>query len=92
MEVSPVSMNISARVKKEHGKETYKKELPQYLCFNHTISFLFSWQICIILPQKAFFFFTTWLVVAAAFLYCKVILWKKHRQSFFNQYGLYMAC
>jgi len=55
MEVSPVSMNISARVKKEHGKDTYKKGLPQYLCFNETISFLFSWQICIILPQKAFF-------------------------------------
>ena len=57
MEVSPVSMNISARVKKEHGKDTYKKGLPQYLCFNDTISFLFSWQICIILPQKAFFLF-----------------------------------
>jgi len=55
MEVSPVSMNILARVKKEHGKDTYKKGLPQYLCFNHTISLLFSWQICIILPQKAFF-------------------------------------
>jgi len=57
MEVSSVSMNISARVKKEHGKDTYKKGLPQYLYFNHTISFLFSWQICIILPQKALFFF-----------------------------------
>jgi len=30
--------------------------------------------------------------MAAAFLCCKVILWKNHRQSFFNQYGLYMAC
>jgi len=28
MEVSSVSMNILARVKKEHGKDTYKKGLP----------------------------------------------------------------
>jgi len=91
MEVSPISMNISAKVKKEHGKDTYKKGLPQYLCFNDTISLLFSWQICIILSAKGIFL-TTWLVLAAPILYYKVILWKNHRQSFFNQYGLYMAC
>ena len=48
---------FQARVQKKYGKDIYKKGLPQYLCFNDTISFLFSWQICIILPQKAFFLF-----------------------------------
>ena len=64
-----------ARVKKKCGKDTYKKGLPHYLCFNDTISLLFSWQICIILSTKDTFL-TTWLVLAAAFLCCKVILWK----------------
>jgi len=50
-------MNILARVKKEQWKDTYKKGLPQYLCFSGTISLLFSWQTCIILPQKTFFLF-----------------------------------
>jgi len=77
--------------KKNYWKDTYKKGLPQYLCFNDTISLLFSWQICIILSTKGIFL-AIWLVLAAAFLCCKVILWENHRQSLFNQYGLYMAC
>jgi len=54
-------------------KDTCKKGLPQYLCFNNTISLLFSWQICIILSIKGIFL-AIWLVLAAAFLCCKVIL------------------
>ena len=61
--------------------------MPQYLFFLITLFHSYLADKFVLSFRKRHFFFTTWLVVAIAFLCCKVILWKNHRQSFFNQYG-----